>query len=354
MSQLVTTGFHHVTLVCRDARKTLHFYRDILGLALVKVTVNFDRTDTYHLYFGNEAGAPGTLLTFFEGPQAMRGRYGVGGIHHVALGTKNDDTLLMWKRWLTDNGVRVTGPYDRGYFTSIYFTDPDGQVIEIATDGPGFQIDEPADALGQNLMVPPPSRFPEGRDEDAIRAKTWPEPVAAPIPDMRLRGIHHITGMTDDLDASHDFYTRALGLNLVKMSLNQDDPDTKHYFWANYDGSEVKYGSDFTLFGWRPTSPKAREGVGQTHHVAWRAVDEEQLNAWREYLLGLGYEVTEVRDRKYFKSIYFRTHDGLLVEIATDPPGFGVDEAELGSALQLPPWLEEQRDAIVTGLRPLV
>ncbi len=354
MSSLVTAGFHHVTLVCRDARQTMRFYRDLLGLAMVKVTVNFDKTDTYHLYFGNETGAPGSLLTFFEWPQAMRGRYGVGGIHHVALGTQDDDTLLMWKRWLTDNGVRVTGPYDRGYFTSIYFTDPDRQVIEIATDGPGFQIDEPANALGRDLMIPPLSRFPEGRDEDAIRAKTWPEPITAPTEAMRLHGIHHVTGMTDDLDAAHEFYTRALGLNLVKMSLNQDDPDTQHYFWANYDGENVAYGSDFTLFGWRPTSPKAREGVGQTHHVAWRATDDEQLGAWREHLLGLGYEVTEVRDRKYFKSIYLRTHDGLLVEVATDPPGFGVDETELGSAVQLPPWLEERRDEILAGLRPLV
>jgi len=354
MSSLVTAGFHHVTLVCRDARQTMRFYRDLLGLAMVKVTVNFDKTDTYHLYFGNETGAPGSLLTFFEWPQAMRGRYGVGGIHHVALGTQDDDTLLMWKRWLTDNGIRVTGPYDRGYFTSIYFTDPDRQVIEIATDGPGFQIDEPANALGRDLMIPPPSRFPEGRDEDAIRAKTWPEPITAPTEEMRLHGIHHVTGMTDDLDAAHEFYTRALGLNLVKMSLNQDDPDTQHYFWANYDGETVAYGSDFTLFGWRPTSPKAREGVGQTHHVAWRATDDEQLGAWREHLLGLGYEVTEVRDRKYFKSIYLRTHDGLLVEVATDPPGFGVDETELGSAVQLPPWLEERRDEILAGLRPLV
>lgn len=354
MSRLVTRGFHHVTLVCRDARQTLRFYRDVLGFSLVKVTVNFDKTDTYHLYFGDPAGSPGSLLTFFEWPQATRGRYGVGGIHHVALGTKDDDTLLQWKRWLTDNGVRVTGPYDRGYFTSIYFTDPDGQVIEIATDGPGFQVDEPIEALGRNLMIPPPSRFPEGRDEAAIRAKTWPEPIEHPTEAMRLHGIHHVTGMTDDLDAAHAFYTEALGLELVKMSLNQDDPDTKHYFWANYDGRDVTYGSDFTLFGWRPSSPKAREGVGQTHHVAWRAEDREQLDAWREHLIGLGYDVTDVRDRKYFESIYFRTHDGLLVEIATDPPGFAVDETELGSAVQLPPWLEDQREAILAQLRPLV
>ena len=112
MSELITTGFHHVTLVCRDARKTLRFYRDILGLALVKVTVNFDRTDTYHLYLGNEIGAPGSLLTFFEWPEAMRGRYGVGGIHHVALGTTNDDTLLMWmkdEQWSQVRGTSLDG-----------------------------------------------------------------------------------------------------------------------------------------------------------------------------------------------------------------------------------------------------
>ena len=354
MSQLVTSGFHHVTLVCRDARKTLRFYRELLGLSLVKVTVNFDRTDTYHLYFGNEHGAPGTVLTFFEWPDAMRGRSGIGGVHHVALGTRDIDTLLMWKRWLTDNGVAVTGPYDRGYFTSIYFRDDDRQVLEIATSGPGFQIDEPADALGRALMTPSASQLPEGRDEAAIRARTWPERIEFPTEAMRLQGIHHVTGMTDDLDAAHDFYTRALGLQLVKMSLNQDDPKTKHYFWANFDGQHIRYGSDFTLFGWSPNAPKAREGTGQTHHVAWRAADEDELGAWREHLLGLGYGVSPVRDRKYFKSIYLRTHDGLLVELATDPPGFGVDERELGSALQLPPWLEDQRESLVKGLRPLV
>ncbi|MCC6674616.1 MAG: VOC family protein, partial [Thermomicrobiales bacterium] len=148
--------------------------------------------------------------------------------------------------------------------------------------------------------------------------------------------------------------TNALGLKLVKMSLNQDDPHTKHYFWANYDGQQVRYGSDFTLFGWRATAPRAREGVGQMHHVAWRAKDESELSAWRDHLAGLGYKVSEVRDRTYFKSIYLKTHDGLLVEIATDPPGFGIDEQELGTALQLPPWLEDQRATISKGLRPLV
>lgn len=354
MSRLVTPGFHHVTLVCRDARKTLRFYRDILGLALVKVTVDEDQPGTYHLYFGDAAGSPGSLLTFLEWPQAMRGRYGIGGVHHVALGTRDVDTLLMWKRWLTDNGVHVTGPYDRGYFTSIYFRDDDRQVLEIATGGPGFQIDEPATALGQALMEPPASRLPEGRDEAAIRATTWPEPIAAPNEAMQLHGIHHVTGMTDDLEKAHEFYTEALGLRLVKMSLNQDDPGTKHYFWANYDGHQVRYGSDFTLFGWQAAAPHAREGVGQTHHVAWRVASEDELHAWREHLLSLGLEVSNVRDHKYFKSVFSKTHDGLLVELATDAPGLGVDENELGSTLQVPPSLANQRNAVERGLRPLV
>jgi glyoxalase family protein len=355
MTQLKTRSFHHVTMVAKDAQRTLDFYRDLLGLRLVKQTVNFDINDTYHLYFGNDSGVPGSLLTFFEWPSSGRGRYGVGGIHHVALGVADEASQLKWKRWLMDHGVRVTGPYDRGYFTSIYFTDPDGQVLEIATDGPGFDIDEPANALGRELKMPPPSRFPEGRDEAAIAAKTHPEQVGEIGDDMRLHGIHHVTGMTDNLDASHDFYSKVLGLSLVKMSVNQDDPETKHYFWANYDGEKILYGSDMTLFGWRPDSPRAREGTGQTHHVAYRADSEDQLNEWREHVASLGYEPTGIKDRKYFKSIYFRTHDGLLVEIATDPPGFTVDEPEesLGSSLQLPEWLESKRSEVTSGLRPL-
>jgi glyoxalase family protein len=110
-----------------------------------------------------------------------------------------------------------------------------------------------------------------------------------------------------------------------------------------------------TLFGWPETAPRASEGIGQTHHIAFRAASDDDQEAWRTYLLGLGYEVSPVMDRKYFKSIYFRTHDGLLVEIATDGPGFAVDEdpGALGGGVMLPPWLESQRDEIIAGLRPL-
>ena len=132
-----TEGFHHVTMVSRDAQRTLAFYRDLLGLRLVKKTVNFDIPNTYHLYFGDDTGSPGSILTFFEWPDAARGRYGVGGIHHIALKTANDDTLLKWKRRLTDHGVPVSGPYNRGWFHSIYFRDPDGQVSKLRPRGRG-------------------------------------------------------------------------------------------------------------------------------------------------------------------------------------------------------------------------
>lgn len=352
----ITEGFHHITMVSRDAQRTLRFYRDIMGFGLVKRTVNFDVPDTYHLYFGDAVGAPGSLMTFFEWPQAPRGAWGVGGVHHVALGVADATEQLKWKRWLTDHGVPVSGPYERGYFKSIYFADPDGQILEIATDGPGFAIDEPHDALGQNLIQPKVSQLPEGRSEGDIALMTHPEPVAAIDPGMALHGIHHVTGHTDDLGAAGEFYERALGLRLVKRSVNQDDPDTLHYFWATYDGQTVKPHSDMTLFGWPANARRAREGVGQTHHVAFRATDESQQLAWREHLLGLGLNVSPVMDRSYFKSIYFRSPDGLLIEIATDPPGFSVDEdpATLGQSLKLPAWLETRRDEVEAGLRPLV
>lgn len=355
MSSFRTEGFHHVTMVCGDATRTLAFYRDLLGLPLVKLTVNFDDPSSYHLYFGVRGGAPGTLLTFFEWPRARRGAWGVGGVHHVALSVEDPAAQLKWKRRLSDAGVAVAGPYDRGYFRSIYFTDPDGQILEIATAGPGYAIDEPADALGRTEVSQPEERLRDGRDETAIRRVTHAEPVPDVTPDMAIGGIHHVTGITDDIARASDFYEEALGLSLVKRTVNQDDATTPHWFWARYDGRSVNPASSMTLFEWAGSAHAARSGTGQTHHIAFRARDAEQQSEWRERLLGLGLDVTEVRDRVYFESVYFRAPDGLLCEIATDGPGFTVDEpAEaLGSGLRLPPWLEDDRDNIASGLRPL-
>ena len=355
MTAPANLGFHHITMVSTDAVRTLAFYRDLLGIGLVKQTVNFDDPSAYHLYFGRGAGDPGTLLTFFEWPGSARGRWGVGGVHHLALGVESAEAPLKWKRRLVDAGVPVSGPLDRGYFRSIYFSDPDGQILEIATRGPGYAIDEPADALGRTLVVPPSERMPDGRDESAIQAATWDEPVPAVTPDMALYGIHHITGVTDDLEQAHDFYAGALGLPLIKKTLNQDDGRTEHWFWARYDGHEVAPMSSWTLFGWPGSDYRARGGAGQTHHVAFRAANDDEQMAWLDHLRSHGLSVTPVQERHYFRSIYFRAPDGMLLEIATDGPGFTVDEPEdeLGRTLKLPAWLEPRRDAIEAGLRPL-
>ncbi|MEO1290739.1 MAG: VOC family protein, partial [Chloroflexota bacterium] len=139
-------GLHHITLVSSDAQRTVDFYVKVLGLRLVKQTVNFDDPTAYHLYFGDAMGTPGSAITFFEWKHAPKGHPGIGGTHHVALSVQDYNGLLKWKRRLTDLGTTVHGPYDRQYFKSIYLRDPDGVILEIATMGPGFAVDEDTDA----------------------------------------------------------------------------------------------------------------------------------------------------------------------------------------------------------------
>ena len=189
MDSLITKGFHHITMVSTDARRTMRFYGGLLGLPLVKRTVNFDDPSSYHLYFGEGEGAPGTILTFFEWPRAARGGWGVGGVHHLALAVGTPEAQLMWKRRLSDAGVPVSGPYDRGYFRSIYFQDPDGQILEIATAGPGYDIDEPMEALGQRLIVPPSDRLPPRRCfRRWCTNRGWPDRAGRTGPRPRPRG----------------------------------------------------------------------------------------------------------------------------------------------------------------------
>lgn len=308
---LVTRGFHHVTLVARDAVRTTEFYRDLLGLPLQDYTPNVDDPETEHLFFGGG-------LTFLVWPDVQHGRWGVGGIHHIALGVETETAQLKWKRWLTDHGVSVSGPYDRGWFTSIYFTDPDGQVLEIATAGPGYDLDEPIESLGTTVQMPKESQLRGFRDEAAIAARTHGEAILSISDDMRLDGIHHVTGMTHDVFTLTDFYRRALGLRVIKKSVNQDDPRTPHWFWGNYDGKRVAPHSSLTMFGWPTSNYTARTGVGQTHHIAFRADDMDQLHAWHEHLRNMQVGVTDVLQRELYSSIFFQAPDGLLIEIATD------------------------------------
>ncbi len=347
-------GLHHITLGCSDAARTVDFYTRVLGLRLVKKTVNFDDPSSYHLYFGDSMGTPGSVVTFFEWRGAPQGRPGVGGTHHFALRVADGAVLRKWKRYLNDQGIEVNGPLDRHYFESIYLNDPDGSIIELATDGPGWTVDEAPDALGRAYREPPAEMITTNRDKARIQADTHPEPVAEITPDMALRsGLHHITAIATDIERTRAFLGDLLGLRLVKRTSNFDDPGSAHLYWGVDNG---RPGTLITYFERNPKKePRARTGVGQTHHYAFSVPDDATQLSYRETLLSAGYTVSPVLDRVYFRSIYTQDPDGHIVELATAGPGFAVDEnpAELGARLMLPPWLEGDRGRLEPYLQPL-
>jgi glyoxalase family protein len=351
---MTVLGLHHITLVSANAQRTVDFYTQVLGLRLVKQTVNFDDPSSYHLYFGDATGRPGTAVTYFEWPRAPKGRPGIGGTHHFALIVEDYDGLLKWKRRLVDHHIPVDGPYDRHYFTSIYFHDPDGAIIEIATRGPGWTMDEAPDQIGTEYRQPPPEMLVANRDEARIKTEMWQESVSAITADMALsHGMHHITAISTDIQRTNAFYEGLLGMRRVKMTSNFDDPKSAHWYWGVGDGSP---GTLITYF--ERDSERERHagmGVGQTHHFALAVADESTQLEWREKLIKAGNRVSPVMDRVYFKSIYTNDPDGHIVELATLGPGFLADEPEasLGARLMLPSWLEQSRSAIEGALKPL-
>jgi glyoxalase family protein len=348
-------GLHHITLVSSNAQRTVDFYVKTLGLRLVKQTVNFDDPSAYHLYFGDAIGSPGSAITFFEWKNSPKGHPGIGGTHHLAIAVKDYNGLLKWKRRLTDLGLKVDGPYDRHYFTSIYFRDPDGVILEIATIGPGFAVDEAAEELGTHHLAPPTEMMLRNRDEERIQAETWPEPVPVITADMALmHGMHHISAIGSNIEATHAFYNGVLGIPRVKMTDNFDDPGSAHWYWGVNGG---KPGTLITYFERKPSRESyVRMGYGQTHHFAFAIKDEEEQKEWRYRLNSAGYRVSPIMDRDYFRSIYTNDPDGHIVELATLAPSFAVDEpAEtLGQSLQLPEFLESQRGQIERALTPLI
>lgn len=345
-------GLHHITLVSSDAQRTADFYTRVLGLRLVKKTVNFDDPGSYHLYFGNQTAEPGTAITYFEWPHAQNGRHGIGGTHHYALRVGDYDGLLKWKRRLTDLGIGVRGPYDRHYFTSIYFRDPDGVIIEIATDPPGFGVDE--DEIGTEHRPPPQDMLIRNRDEASIRETTWPEPVPEITADIAVtNGMHHISAISSDIQRTHAFYSDLLGLRRVKMTDNFDNPGSPHWYWGNSDGSPgtliTYFEQDLDSMGY------AQIGAGFTHHFAFAVEDEDLQREYQAKLSRSGFRVSPIIDRDYFKSIYSHDPDGHIVELATVGPGFLRDEDydDLGTGLMLPKHLESQRPIIEQKLQPV-
>lgn len=153
--RLRVTGIHHVTLICADLDRTVAFYRDVLGMRIVKQTMNQDDPNARHLFFGDDEGAPGTVVSFFEYPHMEPGRVGVGSTHHLALTVESGEELDGWRAWLVSQGVGCTEVLDRVYFRSVYLRDPDGHIVELATRGPGFTVDEEPGALGTRVIPPP-------------------------------------------------------------------------------------------------------------------------------------------------------------------------------------------------------
>ena len=301
-------GIHHVTAIAGDPQQNLEFYARILGLRLVKETVNYDDPGTYHLYFGDELGHPGTILTFFPWPGAPRGRQGIGQVTIVSFSVP-PESLAFWDDRLRGHGITVQRSESSFGEPILEFADPDGLPLELVAD------------TRANLAHP----------------WTGASVPAAPA----IRGFHSVA-----LLEREDAGTDALLIGVLGFRL------------ADFAGRRRRYVvGDGGLATWVDVvsgrgAPSGHVAVGTVHHVAWRTPDEEAQQGWRQKIIAEGLGVTPVRDRRYFRSIYFREPGGVLFEIATDPPGFTVDESPdaLGSGLRLPPWLEPQRRAIEARL----
>jgi glyoxalase family protein len=295
-------GLHHITMITAEARRNVEFYADVLGLRLVKKTVNFDRPDAYHLYFADEHGSPGSILTWFEFPGVHRGRAGAGMIHLIELGVASRDALDFWGERLAARGYESARDED-----SLRFADYDGLGFALVLAGG----DPPLRALHPDI---PPEHAIVG--VHGARAFA-PASVAASEGGL----LADTLGFTDLGDGRHRL-----------------DGDRRHFAYT-YDPAP---------------EPVGVQGAGTVHHIAWACKDEDQL-AWQQAVRAAGRHVTDVLDRDYFKSIYFREPRQILFEIATVSPGFAVDEdsAHLGEELRLPKQHEHLRTRLEQLLVPL-
>ncbi len=304
-------GIHHITAIAGDPQQNVDFYAGILGLRLVKETVNYDDPGTYHLYFGDELGHPGTIMTFFPWPRAPRGRHGMGQATVISFAVP-PDSLGFWEDRLGGHGItaeRLESPFDEPV---LAFLDPDGLQLELVEDSredPGYPW------TGSSVPV-----------------------------SQAIRGFHSVALLERAYDETEAFLTGVMGFHLVRAV-----------------GHRRRYGvGDSGPAAWveivsAPDASPGHVAVGTVHHVAWRTATDEAQDGWRDRLVREYLGVTPVLNRYYFRSIYFREPGGVLFEIATDPPGFTVDEAPqaLGTGLRLPPWLEPLRHTIEARLPTL-
>jgi glyoxalase family protein len=302
-------GLHHVTAISGPPQANVDFYVGTMRQRLVKKTVNFDAPDTYHLYYGDRAGSPGTILTFFPFANAGPGRAGAGMASAVAYRVPPGG-LEAWMVRLAEDAIDFAGPADRFGERLILLTDPDGLRIELI------------EVTG-----------PKGADGDR-----------APVDD----GFHSVTLWPSDLAPTARLLTDLFGYQEAGQEATDGTERLRFCSPASGRGAVVDLiRSDTRSIG--------RQGAGSIHHVAFRAESSAIQGEWRERVAAFGLDVTPVIDRQYFESIYFREPGGILFEIATDPPGFAVDEAEaeLGTHLKLPPQHERHRAEIERVLPPI-
>jgi glyoxalase family protein len=300
---------HHVTAIATDPQVNVDFYTRFLGLRLVKQTVNFDSPDTYHLYYGDEHGSPSSLITFFPWPGVSRGRQGAGMTTATAFSVP-PTSLGWWHERFKRLAIDVDPPRTRDAEEVLTFRDADGMVVDLVAS------------------------------EGDLRSG-W-DGVADIPAEHAVRGLHAVTLSERQLDPSATMLTEFLGMSLAGESAD------RARFGMPADTAAVVD----VLAG---VADRGLQAGGTVHHVAFRAPDLETMTDWQQQLIGRGVRVTEIFDRQYFKSIYFREPGGVLFEIATDAPGFAVDEPllELGRHLKLPPWLEPSREQIAGALPPL-
>ncbi len=303
-------GIHHVTAIAGDAQENLDFYTGVMGLRLVKRSVNQDATDTYHLFYADADGHPGSDLTFFPWADMPPGRGGSGLVNEISLAVQ-PDTLAWWAERLRQAGITVAEPEVRFGERTLRFSDPHGLSLALV---------ETAD----------PREFTAWRRS----------PVSAA---HQVRGIHAVRLHERDLDSTTGFLETGMGFR----------PLAEEGGWHRY-GSSAGSGHIVDLHA-APGEPRGAWGVGAVHHVAWRVTDDRAQARARADVIDAGARPTGIIDRFWFRSVYFKEPGGVLFELATDGPGFAVDESAdtLGEHLVLPPWLENDRAAIERMLPPL-
>lgn len=304
-------GIHHVTAIAGDPQTNLDFYAGVMGLRLVKLTVNFDDPGTYHLYYGDGSGRPGTILTFFPWPDSPKGRRGAGQVTETSFAIPAG-SVQYWVDRLKSYDIALEGPFERFGEQVISFSDPDGLRIELVA---------------------------------TTRANDDRAYAAGPIPiEHAIRGFHSAT-----LSEADTRPTAALLLDTMGFQLVGEEGNRARYAIGSGDAAAM-----VDIVRWKDAAP-GTIAAGSVHHIAWRTASDAQQQAWLNELHRLHHPVSPVMDRKYFHSIYFREPGHILFEIATDPPGFTVDEKleELGSHLVLPPWLETSRSKLEGILPPL-